>query len=216
MVDTMFKFFSVFLKDAATRFTRIARSAGGHIKPEDLHAEAWIVAAELSEKRGREIDFADPVDQELVLNRIYWKIKDQRDWRLESAYSIDDDREGATPWADRLPAPSSTIPLQILLQQEETAAADARLAACYSQAAAYLVALANFNDDKATLCRHLVISYPALQQREHKAMAIVIRQSSLFDGIEIIDPAFKPAAGRELISKGEIAIAAAQCEMAFD
>lgn len=215
MVDTMFEFFSVFLKEAATRFNRIARSARSHIKPEDLHADAWIVAAELSEKRGREIDFANPVDQELVLNRIYWRIKDQRDWRLESAHSIDDDREGSTPWADRLPAPSSMIPLEILLQQEESAIASARLDACYSQAKAYTVALTNFEEDRAGLCAHLVISDFALRQREHNARQTVLRQWSLFAGIEIIDNAFMPAQGRELISAEKIAVAAEQCELTF-
>ena len=45
-----------------------------------------------------------PADREVVLHRLYWNAKDQRDWRLASAHSINDDREGSTPWADRLAA----------------------------------------------------------------------------------------------------------------
>lgn len=211
----MLKRFTEFLKDAAARFHSIARSRRGEVTPDELHADAWIVAAELSQKRGRDIDFTDPVDKELILNRIYWKIRQQSDWRLRSAHSIDDDREGATPWADRLAAPTSAIPLEILLQREAAASIDAMLVASYSQATAYLVALANFHDDKATLCRHLVLSNSAFQQRELKARAVVRRQRSLFDRVEIIDPAFKPDAGRELIGKEERGIEAEQREMAF-
>lgn len=141
--------------------------------------------------------------------------EDQRDWRLESACSIDDDREGATPWADRLPAPSSMIPIEILLQQEATATADARLAASYSQAKAYIVALANFKEDRAGFCAHLVISHSALRRREYNAMETVTRQAALFDGIETIEHSFMPPAGRELISEQKISVEAEQCELAF-
>lgn len=211
----MFKFFSVFLKDAATRFNRIARSVRGHIKPADLHADAWMVAAEIAEKRGREIDFSNPVDQELVLNRVYWNVKDQRDWRLASAYSIDDDREGSTPWADRLAAPISASPLEILLQHEAAAMIDSAMAASYSQAAAYTVALTNFDSDPPQLSAHLAISEGALKQRMSKAVEIVERQNSMFDGFEKIDPAFKPHPGRKLVSKEEVAVEAEQCELTF-
>lgn len=43
----MVKFFSAFLKDAASRFNRIARGLRGQIKPSDLHADAWMLAAEM-------------------------------------------------------------------------------------------------------------------------------------------------------------------------
>jgi hypothetical protein len=211
----MLKIFSAFLKDAATRFNRIARSLRGQIKPGDLHADAWMVAAEIAEKRGKEIDFSDPADQNLVLNRIYWNVKGQRDWRLGSAYSIDDAPEGRTPWADRLAAPMSTSPLEILVNREISAMIDAALEASYSQAKAYIVALANFKDDRQRFCAHLRIAHPALMKREHNARQIVKRQPSLFDGLETIDPAFEPHHGREIVSKEEVEIEAEQWELAF-
>jgi hypothetical protein len=192
----MFKIFSTFLKDAATRFNRIARSLRGQIKPGDLHADAWMVAAEIAEKRGWEIDFANPSDQDLVMNRVFWNVKNQRDWRLASAYSINDDQEGRTPWADRLPALASTSPLEILLDREASAITDSALEASYSQAAAYTIALVNFKSDRPTLCAHLLISGNALDHRMNRAFEVVRRQESLFNGYQVIASDFTPLAGQ--------------------
>jgi hypothetical protein len=43
----------------------------------------------------------------------------------------------------------------------------------------------------------------------------VNRQASLFDGIEVIDPAFEPHAGREWTSNEEVAVDMEQRELAF-
>jgi hypothetical protein len=75
----MIETFAAFLRDAASRFGGIARRLRGQIKPAELHADAWILAAEIGEKRGKEINFADPTDRELILSRLYWNAKDQRD-----------------------------------------------------------------------------------------------------------------------------------------
>jgi hypothetical protein len=48
-----------------------------------------------------------------------------------------------------------------------------------------------------------------------KAVEIVERQNSMFDGFEEIDPAFVPLAGREPVAKEEVTIEAAQRELAF-
>ena len=211
----MLEFFSVFLKDAASRFKRIARSVRGHIKPDELHTDAWIVAAEIAEKRGREIDFSDPADQELVLNRVYWNVKDQRDWRLEAAYSIHEDREGTTPWADRLTAPISASPLEILLSREAAATDGAALAASYTQAAAYDVVLTNFNSNRPKLCAHLLITDRTLEDRMSRALEVVRRQESLFNGHQTIDRDFVPPAGRRLLTVCVFPLDGEQAELPF-
>jgi hypothetical protein len=192
----MLKRFSAFVKNATSRFRRIASSIGGNLTSKDLHGEAWLAAEEISQKRGHSIDFADTADQELVLNRVYWSAKGQRDWQLASAYSIDDDREGATPWADRLAAPISATPLEILLQREATGISDSAIAASYSQAAAYNVALTNFDSDRPRLCAHMLITGVTLEHRMNRAFEVVRRQNSLFNGRQVIDSGFIPLAGR--------------------
>lgn len=209
----MFEIFSRFLKDAATRFKRIAGSLRDQIKPEDLHTDAWMVADEIAKKRGRKIDFSDPADQELVLNRIYWNSRNQRDWRLASAYSIDDDQEGRTPWADRLAAPISTSPLEILLDREASAITDSALDASYSQAAAYTIALFNFKSDRPTLCAHLLISVNALDHRMNRAFEVVRRQESLFNGYQVIASDFTPLPGQLRVAMMVLHLEPAQAEL---
>lgn len=209
----MFKVFSAFLKDAASRFNRIARGLRGQIKPSDLHADAWMLAAEIGEKRGKEIDFSDTADQELVMNRVFWNVKNQRDWRLASAFSIDDDQEGRTSWADRLAAPISSAPLEILLQREASAVTDAIVAASYSQAKAYNVSLANFKSDRARLCAHLLITVRTLDLRMNSAYEIVRRQHSLFNGHQVIASDFIPLAGQVNASVMAAHLASEQTEL---
>jgi hypothetical protein len=211
----MLKRFSAFVKNATSRFRRIANSIGGNLTPKDLHGEAWLAADEIAHKRGNSIDFANTADQELVLNRVYWNVKGQPDWRLASAYSIDDDREGTTPWADRLAAPISATPLEILLQREATATSDSAIAASYSQAAAYVIALRNFDDDKPCLSAHLAISVHALGSRMDRAFDVVNRQVSILDGFETIDDNFMPLAGRHFMARVESDAEMAQSEMQF-
>ena len=211
----MFHLFTVFLKDAANRFNRIARSLRGQIKPGDLHADAWMVAAEIAEKRGWEIDFSNPADQDLVLNRVFWSVKNQRDWRLASAFSIDDDQEGRTSWADRLAAPISSVPLDILLQREAATVTDAIVAACYSQARAYTVALANFRSDRTRLCAHLLITDRTLDLRMNGAYEVVRRQHSLFNGYQVVDSGFIPLAGQHRTPIIIASITPSQAELQF-
>lgn len=211
----MFEKFSVFLAEAATRISSIARSLRGRVRPAELSADAWMLAAEISEKRGTEVDFSCPTDQELILNRLYWRAKDQRDWRLDTAYSIDDSADGATPWADRLAAPISGAPLEILMQREDDARSESAVACSYSQAAAYIVALDNFKSDRDRLCAHLVISGATLGHRMDRAYEIVRRQWSLFHGVQTIDRAFVPLAGRLLHPSGDRSLEGAQAELQF-
>ena len=191
----MLERFSAFIKNASLRFRRIAGSIGGGITPSELHGEAWLAAEEIATKRGRGVDFANTADQELVLNRVYWNLRRQRDWRLASAYSIDDDHEGIVPWVDRLAAPLSDTPLAVLLQREATAICNSALKASYSQAAAYNIAITNFNNDLPALCLHLLIAEETLKSRMNRAIDVVRWQESLFNGREIIDTDFIPMAG---------------------
>lgn len=209
----MLQHFTKFLRDAATRFNRIARSLRGQIKPGDLHADAWMIAAEIAEKRGRNIDFSNPSDQELVMNRIFWNVKNQRDWRLASAFSIDCEQEGRTSWADRLAAPSSSAPLEILLQREASAATDAIVAASYSQAKAYNVALDNFKNDRPRLCAHLLVTVRTLDLRMNSAYEIVRRQHSLFNGCQVIASDFTPLAGQLRVAMIAAHLEAEQAEL---
>lgn len=184
-----------FLKDAAARFRAISASVRGHLKPTDLHSDAWIAAAEVGAKRGRPVDFSDPADREVVLNRVYWNAKGQTDWRLASAQSINYDPDGATPWADRLAAPESSSPLNIMLHREDALAITGPYANTYTQVAAYHIAITNLAYDE--LCARLSIAPRAVLKRVASARTSADRQWSLFDRTDRLDPAFEPVQSPE-------------------
>lgn len=189
----MSKSFKDFLKAVAHRLRGIARKLRGDLTATDLQGDAWIAADEIAAKRGTPVDFDDPSDQELVLNQLYWNAKRQNDWRLKAAHSIDDDTEGAIPWADRLAAPGEN-PEKIVLQREADLLAAQQFADSYSQAAAYYIAIYNFPMGREDLSDHLAISSRALNQRIDSAASSALRQHSVFDKVSRIDPDFVPLA----------------------
>lgn len=194
----MFEMFSAFLIKMASRLSGIARATKTGLKGKDLVGEVWIAANEIGEKRGRSVDFQDIADQELILSCVYRQSRRQGDWRLHSAVSIDVECEDNLRWSERIEDRAMPDPLAARESQETLADQTAILAASYSQAKAYLVALANFKSDRGRLCSYLMISLGALAYRMGNAAEVVMRQASLFDGKQVIDNGFMPVAGRHV------------------
>ncbi|MGV3655242.1 MAG: hypothetical protein ACO1N5_13615 [Noviherbaspirillum sp.] len=63
----MLRFFQPFVNKMKAGFRRIAKAARNEVTPEDVQQNAWVVAYEIGEKRGREIDFSNPEDQDAVM-----------------------------------------------------------------------------------------------------------------------------------------------------
>jgi hypothetical protein len=211
----MLEFLTSFLARAASRLTRIAKATKSNLRAKDLHGDVWIAASEIGDKRGRPVDFGDPYDQELVFARVYSQNRKLRDGRLHFAVSLDAENEEGLRWSERIGESVSSDPVAVLTRRAKTIEEDVGIAGNYSQYAAYTVALTNFDSDPPRLSAHLAISEGALKQRMSKAVEIVERQNSMFDGFEEIDPAFMPLAGREPVAKEEVTIEAAQRELAF-
>jgi hypothetical protein len=211
----MFEFLTSFLEKVSGRLSRIAWSAKINLRAKDLHGDVWIAASEIGEKRGRPIDFRDPADQELVLARVYSQNRRLRDGSLYHAVSLDAENDEGLRWSERIGESVSSDPVAVLTRRAKAIEEDVGIARNYSQYAAYTVALTNFDSDPPLLSAHLAISEGALKQRMSKAVEIVERQNSMFDGLEEIDPAFMPLAGREPVAKEEVTIEAAQRELAF-
>jgi hypothetical protein len=101
----MFRFFQSFLNKMKASFRRIARATKNELTTEDLQQEAWIVADEISKKRGREIDFSDPEDQDLVIRAVNHRNVKRGDWQMRKSVRIDqdaEDDESAIKWSERL------------------------------------------------------------------------------------------------------------------
>lgn len=190
----MFEFLTSFLAKVAGRLSGIARSTKSGLNAKDLHGDVWIAASEIGEKRGRPVNLQDPVDQELVLSRVYSQTRKLRDWRMHFAASLDAENEDGLRLSERIGEALTTDPLDVLMRRATALDDDARLARSYTQSAAYTVALANFESDRPKLSTHLAITVGTLNHRMTNAEEIVRRQESIFDGYEVIDSGFTPLA----------------------
>lgn len=182
----------------ASSFRRIAYAAKVETVG-DLHSEAWIIAGDLGEQRGRPIDFSDSRDQQLIIGRLYVLKVIRRDRNFLSAVQVDQDcegEEGRTKLVDRLAAPLSADPLTQLLTREEEQARAKELAESYSQAAAYVQTFSRFRGDRERVCDHLWITNYVLSNRMALATATYHRQKSLFDRKVKIGSRFMPEPGR--------------------
>lgn len=202
----MLRLFQSFIAKMKASFQRIARATKNELTVDDLHNDAWVIALDIGDRRGRPIDFSDPEDQELVLGALHVQNVRRGDWNMRRSVRIDQDPDGDDGGAtliDRLPAQASSDPLVSLLLRESALHTDKILAASYSQAAAYVVVFVHFNNDREQVCTYLVISDGTLSRRITVAAETVKAQPSLFDRIECIPSNFMPPPGKQYGAKIE-------------
>ena len=193
--------FEAFTIKLASSFRRIAYATGVETVG-DLHGEAWLIASEISEKRGWAINFADEVDQQLIMGRLYVLKVIRRDRNLLNAVQVDQDYEsenGLPRLIDRLAAPPSTDPLAQWLDREEDRRREKALTGSYSEASAYLRTFNRFRQDRKRICAHLCITDHILSKRTVRATETYHIQKSLFDRKEKIGVRFMPQAGRRYV-----------------
>ena len=198
----MFGFFQTFLKAMANRFRRIARATKNELSVDDLHNDAWILAQEIGEKRGHDIDFSNPEDADLIIAALHVRNVKRGDWHMRGAVRIDqqddDDDTPSAKWVDLLPAPASSDPLASLVLKESSVNEETLLAQSYSQASAYVRVFVHFKNDRREVCAYLVIHETTLRSRVTSAAETVKRQPSIFDGVHRIEESFMPPPGRQI------------------
>ena len=194
----MYKFFELFLNKMRASFRNIAKATKHEMTVDDLKSDAWIVAHEISQRRGRTIDFSDPDDASLIIRAVNVRNVKCGDWKMRSAVRMnrpDDGDDNVVDWSERLAASASSDPLVSMLQQESALDSQEILTSSYSQAAAYVIVLAHFNNEKEDVCTYLAISRKVLATRVTSAANSVRVQSSLFDRIERMGVRFMPPPG---------------------
>lgn len=195
--------FQAFVAEMKARFSRLAGATRKQKDIGDLHNDAIVFALEIGERRGRPVDFSDPVDRDLVMRHLYLENVKRGDWKMRYAARIDhapDGNEESQTLGERLPAAASSDPLVSLLLSESAVEAEAMLAASYSQASAYVITFRNFHYDRQRICSHLILSESGLNRRLSFARETVKVQPSMFDRIERVDPNFMPMPGKAYIT----------------
>lgn len=206
LTPQMIKLFQSFLTTMKAKFNRISKATKNEKEVEDLHNDAYVLALDIGDRRGRPVDLSDPEDQDLVMRELYLENVKRADFRMRYAVRIDEEPEGEGPgisWVERLPAAASSDPLISLLAQESAVDVEAKLAERYSQATAYAITFGNFKNDRQKVCAHLVISDWALYRRVTSAIHTVKVQPSMFDRVERIPADFMPLQGKAYVAAGK-------------
>lgn len=212
-------FFAAFLKDKKSDLRGIARRTHGEMSIQDVENEAWIIAQEIESKRGYPIDFSDPDEHKVVLSWLSMQCVTRKHsinrYAARLDYEHDHDDGAASSLLDRLKADDVSDPLIRIIQEQDSADAEALLAASYSQAAAYVAVFFCFRYDRDEICAYLVISDATLMSRIQFAILSIYHQSSLFDGIERIDESFMPRRGRQRVIRPEHQLVSTQSSWNF-
>jgi hypothetical protein len=195
---------SEFLRGQAAALRRIAGATRGEMSVDDVKQEAWLVAADMGQKRGYPVDFDDPDDQRSVLKWLYCKLVKFAEKQMRHAIRIDknwdqEDAEfAASALARLLTSPLDSDPL-IRLQQAEDEIDYAKLVRhSYSEASAYVQLLIRFDWDVQALAADLRVSVKTLRKRLRVCGIKAKAQPSLFDGLAFIDPGFEPRRARRV------------------
>jgi len=196
----------LFLDSRRKDLRRIAAQTCGEYTIDDVCSEAWLVADEISRKRGFAFEFLNTDDQEQLLSWLYvrlvryadksvrYAVKLDRDWDSEDA----DSAAGAL--ARLLTAPDQFDPLVRLLDEEDRFDPMALIQYSYSQASAYVILLHRFDWDLADLADHLRIVVATLREKVCASGAWMASQPSLFDRINTIELDFLPRLGKRYVS----------------
>ncbi|MFN3402323.1 MAG: hypothetical protein ACK4Z4_18440, partial [Ferrovibrio sp.] len=196
-----------------------SRTCGEH-SIEDVCAEAWLLADEISRKRGWSIDFRNADDQNLILSWLHGRLVRYAEKTIRYAVKLDRDWDSEDPdsaietLARLLTAPEQFDPLVRLLDEEEKFDPLALIRHSYSQASAYVILLHRADWDLETLAQQLHLVVVTIKARVMNSAAHMKRQPSLFDRINAVTLDFAPSSGRSC--QRAPAFASHQIQMEWD
>lgn len=191
-------FFARLIPSIIADLRRIASRSRGETTVEDLQAEAWLVANELSRDRDPPPDAGDTGFHQQILGRLYNRFVKFADKRFRFAVRLDEQREDddrgmrENPIATALAAPEASDPSFALAAREEWRSQEQQVLGRFAEAVAYLRVFANMGDDRAAIADHFAIAACTLRRRLRRAEYMVKLQTSLFDGIASIPDDFVP------------------------
>lgn len=157
--------FSQFLQDQQTALRRIARHTRGEHTHEDVVQEAWLMAGQVADHAGREVDFSCPDFLQLLLSHLYqhlvrWtELNVRHGVRLDHSAHPDADEDAPHPMLTRLASDGGADRLSCLISREEESH-EPRMPAdvLHSSAHAYVTLIEHFDRQMSSVARHLLIS----------------------------------------------------------
>lgn len=201
--------FMQFLQSRRPDLRRIAAHTRGEHTMDDVIGEVWLTARQIGDKRGLDIDFAEPDDQELVLSWVYRQLVSWADKSVRFAVKLDRDWDtedaeyAAHALARLLTAPEHFDPVMFLLAEEDRAAPLRLAQHSYSQASAWLILLHRFDWALDALASNLRLIDDTVRRRIVASGQHMRVQPSLFDRIQRIAEDFEPLKAKGLLRTTE-------------
>jgi hypothetical protein len=170
--------FGRFASARAADFRRIARASRGESSPDDVAQEAWILAADIGQRRGRPLDLDDPRDADLLVRCLHNECVKYTERVVRHAVRLDHaargDEERGNHWLnDRLASDGGAHPLSLLEDAEAAAPDPVEPDAYQSPAAGWLRLLQRFDQRMADVAAFLMISaswcYTCCRHARHQA-----------------------------------------------
>ena len=173
-----------FLDRHAADLRRIAAATSREFSADDVRNEAWLLAFDLGERRGRALDPGDPDDARLLLGHLYNRCVRFGERVVRHATRLDHAPPGADddamhPLLARLAADDGAHP-EVLLDAFQSATPEPRIPAPQaSPAAAWVWLLQRFNRRMVDVADYLRISLSWSYQRCRDAVALARTQNPL-------------------------------------
>jgi hypothetical protein len=195
-------FFARLVGPMLDQLRRLANSTQGEHSIDDLKAEAWLAAREISEEQ-HGVVFApeDERFQHAILARLTKAFGRFANRQMRFAVRLDRDQVGddgnsrPNSLASTLAAPDRYEPQIAIERAEERVGHALRLARRFSEASAYLHVLDRFDGDRQAIADYLAIGRSLLDARLRRAEHLARCQPSIFDGITSVPPDFVPRRG---------------------
>ncbi len=203
MTDTPFssdEFFTL-REDILPDLRRIAGQTQGECTVDDLINDAWLLAFELQCDE-TQANILSQDFKKMLISRLFNRFCKFFSKRLRRTairlddFGNDDDDGGKSNWLESLTASEEADPFVQLCRKEEMQEKEDRLKASYSEAAAYFLSQENLKSRRLNIAEYLALSWRWVRHKMKRARDWVQRQSSLFDGIEVIDDNFLPIPNR--------------------
>jgi hypothetical protein len=163
--------FSAFVQSKRAKLRFIASRTCGEHTEGDVMGVAWLMADRIGRKRGFDVDFGNPHDQEIVLAWLFNELVRFADKQVRYAVRLDKDwdQEDAGAAVEALSrfliAPEEFDPAIAHELEQEREGRMAVIKHSYSQAAAYLILLERFTWDMDDLADFLKVVTATLRGR---------------------------------------------------
>lgn len=155
--------FEAFLERYASDISRISRASKGEWRVDDIRNEAWLLAFDMGERRGRALDMGHEEDASLLICHLYnhcvkyTELVVRKAQRLDHADPGDEERE--RHWlADRLVADGGAHPLSLLEAMECMAEEQEAPDPYHSAASGWAWLMRRFGQCMADVANFLLIS----------------------------------------------------------